>query len=61
MIQCNNCADPICDFCQYRSKDDPRIPENEIYWCTKHQKPVDPEEGCDDFHCFNARQPKEGQ
>lgn len=58
MIKCSedgyDCF-PICDFCKYYNfnADDKGRYTGDGY-CTKHSKPQDPSDDCNDFHCSEA-------
>jgi len=53
MIKCSNDCIPVCDFCIYY---DFNGDEYGAYigkgYCRLHKKNCEPEDYCEDFHCF---------
>lgn len=46
---------PVCDFCtHYDFNGSPTGVYLGNGWCRFHKKQSEPEQGCDDFQCFNA-------
>ena len=55
----NKCY-PICDFCQHYDFNAKEYPDGTMVYvykghCNKHDKRSDPDDGCDDFVCFNLK------
>lgn len=58
-VYCNECLnEPVCDFCKHYNFNG----KGGIYvgngFCTLHQKQIDPEGGCNNFHCKNSNKSK---
>jgi len=55
---CDDCDIAICDFCKYYDFNG----NNGCYmgegYCNFHKQKRDPNEQCEDFHCFRAKDDK---
>lgn len=54
-VFCESCYTTVCDFCRFYAFNGDK---NGSYTgdgrCLLHDKPMEPGDGCDDFHCNHA-------